>query len=157
MNSHLQASRVFAWMLLVCGLPAAAGGMLEEHCAEAVSTIEINQCLYDQVLQAEQQQEDYLTAARQQLAEEDQALTAMEQAQESWLTFRNAHCAAVYMLWQDGSIRGAMHNQCLLEHTRARTRDIWQVYLTAMDGSDPLLPDPSVTDAATDGAVQTEN
>jgi uncharacterized protein YecT (DUF1311 family) len=101
-----------AWLTLAC-LPLAACAAPEAvkvDCAEAISTLEINQCAQAEVQQADQQQ----------------------------------HCAAVYSLWREGSIRGLMHNQCMLQQTRQRTHDVWQVYLTSMDNSTPVLPEPAV-------------
>ena len=135
-----------AWLTLAC-LPLAACAAPEPakvDCAEAISTLEINQCAQAEVQQAEQQLEDYLSAARQRYAQDSEALTALQTAQQSWSRFRQEHCAAVYSLWREGSIRGLMHNQCMLQQTRQRTHDVWQVYLTSMDNSTPVLPEPAV-------------
>ena len=35
-----------------------------------------------------------------------------------------------------------MHGKCLLEQTRRRTHDVWKAYLTFMDSTPPLLPEP---------------
>ncbi|MEH6499450.1 MAG: lysozyme inhibitor LprI family protein [Pseudoalteromonas distincta] len=144
------------WLWLIClplsacagqaGQPAGAA----DQCAEAMTTIDINRCLHAQSQTAEEQLQHYLNAAREQHAELPEAVAAMDMAQDNWERFRNAHCAAVYSLWADGSIRGAMHNQCLLDETRQRTRQIWQVYLTTMDGGE-VLPDPTAADAAAVG------
>ena len=144
--------RAGGWLLLAClplgacadETPDADQAAEPEACANAISTVDINRCLHAQVQEAEAQLQEYLQAARDQHAEAEEAMASMNQAQESWERFRNAHCAAVYTLWQDGSIRGAMHNQCLLDETRRRTQQIWQVYLTSMDDSPPVLPEPSV-------------
>tara|TARA_R110002051_G_scaffold216514_1_gene280810 strand:- start:31544 stop:31963 length:420 start_codon:yes stop_codon:yes gene_type:complete len=134
-------------LLLLAYLPVAAcaANDAQQHdCAEAISTLAINQCAQAQVRQAEGQMEVYLAAASERYAEDPEALTALQTAQQSWVSFRQEHCAAVYTLWREGSIRGLMHNQCMLQQTRQRSHDIWQVYLTYMDGSPSLLPDPLV-------------
>ncbi len=135
--------------LLAC-LPLAACAAEEtttDNCAEAMTTLAMNQCAQAEVEQAEKQLEAYLTAARERYAEDAEALAALEAAQQSWSEFRKHQCAAVYSLWRDGSIRGLMHGQCMLQQTRQRTHDIWQVYLTFMDDSPPVLPEPK-TEAA---------
>ncbi len=133
-------------LTLTC-LPLAACAASEAakvDCAEAISTLEINQCAQAEVQQAEQQLEDYLSAARQRYAQDSEALTALQTAQQSWSQFRQEHCAAVYSLWREGSIRGLMHNQCMLQQTRQRTHDVWRVYLTYMESRAPVLPEPAV-------------
>lgn len=147
MNANVNAVRhLLAGLLLAC-LPlavCAASDSSEDACAGAITTLAINQCAQAQVQQAEGQMETYLAAARNRYAEDSQALGALQAAQQRWSAFRQAHCDAVYALWREGSIRGLMHSQCMRQQTRQRSHDIWQVYLTSMEGGPPLLPDPLV-------------
>lgn len=133
-----------AWLLLA-GLPLAAGAasdMAEDACAGAITTLAINHCADTQVQQAEGQLEVYLAAAQQRYAADPEALRALQAAQQSWSAYRQAHCDAVYALWREGSIRGLMHSDCMRQQTLQRSHDLWQVYLTSMEGGPPLLPEP---------------
>ncbi|HDZ55748.1 MAG TPA: DUF1311 domain-containing protein [Pseudomonas xinjiangensis] len=117
-----------------------------EPCADAEDTVAINECIHAEVEKAEEELDRYLQASRERHAEQVDAVVTMEAAHGAWLRFRDSHCLAVYDLWSDGTIRGAMLGNCLLKHTRRRTHDIWQVYLATMDSSEPALPEPELAD-----------
>ncbi|MBD9370236.1 lysozyme inhibitor LprI family protein [Xanthomonas sp. XNM01] len=51
----------------------------------------------------------------------DQALHALDQAQEAWIVFRDNDCEAAYAIAIDGSGRNSARLDCLIEHTRIRT------------------------------------
>lgn len=145
MVGYLSGIRNITFLLLLGCMPmaaCAASDATAEDCAEAVTTLAINQCAHVQAEQAEKQMERYLSAARKRYMEDSQTLAAMESAQQSWSLFRQRHCSAVHTLWRDGTMRGLMHNQCMLQQTHQRTYDIWQVYLTSMDGGS-MLPRPA--------------
>lgn len=74
--------------------------------------------------------------------EADTALVAsIQQAQESWEGYRQAHCDAVYTQWRDGTIRGVMSLSCKKQLTQARTHTLWESFLVTMEGGS-LLPEP---------------
>jgi len=51
-------------------------------------------------------------------------------------------CSAVYQKWIDGTIRGLMGGSCSIKLIKRRTHDIWEAYLTYMDSSKSILPEP---------------
>ena len=114
----------------------------EVDCSQAGSTLAIEECSREEVGALETELDKYLAAARQHLYGDEAVLSALDQAQQSWLDYRREHCLAVRELWAGGSIRGVMTNQCLLHQTRQRLWDIWETYLTFMDSTPPLLPEP---------------
>lgn len=76
--------------------------------------------------------------------EADTALVAsIQQAQESWEDYRQAHCDAMYTQWRDGTIRGVMSLSCKKQLTQARIHTLWESFLVTMEG-EPLLPEPSI-------------
>ena len=51
---------------------------------------------------------------------------------------------SVYTQWRDGAIRGIMAISCKTKLTKQRTHDLWENFLTYMDSTPPVLPEPSV-------------
>ena len=71
-------------------------------------------------------------------------IDTLNQSQQAWLSYRKAHCDAVYEQWSGGTIRGTMFGGCMLRLTQLRIHVIWQDYLTYMDSTEPLLPEPEL-------------
>ncbi len=115
-----------------------------DPCKDPQTTLEINECVSKQVEAAEKELAKYLEESRRRYADEPKSVEALNKAQKSWLQFRKDHCDAIYEMWSGGTIRGAMHGNCLLEQTRRRTHDLWQAYLTFMDSTPPILPEPKL-------------
>lgn len=116
----------------------------EINCEAAGNTLEINACIDREVNQAESELEKYFSAAMTLVESEPAAQEALNQSQQAWLTYRRAHCDAIYQQWIDGSIRGAMFGGCMLKLTKIRTHVIWEDYLTYMDSETPVLPEPEL-------------
>lgn len=115
-------------------------------CKESKTTLKMNDCISTLVEAAEKVQIKYLEESRRHYAHEPKVLAALDKAQRTWLQFRESHCLAVYEIWSGGTIRGAMYGYCRLEQTRRRTHDLWQTYLTFMDSTPPILPEPKLDD-----------
>ena len=115
-----------------------------DPCVDAKTTIEMNQCIFDQVKAAEAELKRYLEESRRRLAGDPKTLAALEESQKAWLAFREAHCGAIYQYWREGTIRGSMEGNCLLDQTWRRTHDLWEAYLAFMDSTQPVLPEPKI-------------
>ena len=122
-------------------LPTIA--LADDLCEDAEDTAALNKCIHAEVEKAEAEMGEYLEASRTLHAERTDAVVTMEAAQGAWVRYRDSHCLAVYDLWNEGTVRGAMLGTCLLDHTQRRTHDIWEVYLASSDG-EPVLPEPSL-------------
>jgi uncharacterized protein YecT (DUF1311 family) len=105
----------------------------EVDCDNAVTTIEINACIGETVATAEAQLAQYIAKAKTRHVEESSVIDLLNQSQHAWLAYRKAHCDAIYDMWSDGSIRGAMFGGCMAQLTKQRTHQIWADYLTYMD------------------------
>lgn len=116
----------------------------EVDCEAALTTLEINACISREVEQAEGVLERYLAAAMAQYEAEPQVQDSLRKSQEAWLAYRETHCDGVYTQWQGGTIRGAVYGHCMLKLTKARTHLLWEDYLTYMDSTPPLLPEPEL-------------
>ncbi len=117
-----------SWLLLA--IIAASPAVASDLCDKAVTTIEINQCG-----QSEHQIADKkLNAAYQAALKRIQSLSDAQQrkdtkqglveAQRLWIRFRDKDCSAVYDLWRDGTIRGAMYWGCMIGRTEQRTKEL---------------------------------
>lgn len=117
-------------------------------CAAAVTTIDLNACLAGRRDAAMHEVERYRAAARARLVGEnpgDGALfAAFDAAQAAWLAYQSRQCATVAILWQGGSIRGAMALGCAIRMAQLRTHELWHDWLTYPDTTPPLLPEPMV-------------
>ena len=123
------------------------------HCP-GDSTIEINECLGAELAKAEDELKRYLGAVRRRLQSETSdspdagaALADIDKAQVAWTAYRKAECDGVYDYWKAGTIRTAMALNCEIELTRRRTHTVWSEWLTYMDSTPPILPEPSVESA----------
>lgn len=135
--------KMFAMAAMLMALPVVAAEKAPD-CANAVTTLALNQCAADEETHALAQMREYLEASMARHQQDLRVTKAITAAQASWETYRDHHCDSVYALWRDGSIRDLMALTCRTAITQQRTHDIWQQFLNAMDGSAPLLPEPKV-------------
>ncbi|MCG9633363.1 lysozyme inhibitor LprI family protein [Vibrio sp. Isolate30] len=117
----------------------------EIDCENAMNTLEINQCAAIELQTAEQKLETYLQASFEHNAEDPILVDAIKRSQVDWSTYMTAHCDAIYTQWRGGSIRGVMALSCKTELTKDRTHQIWANFLTYMDSTPPVLPEPKVS------------
>jgi uncharacterized protein YecT (DUF1311 family) len=129
-------------LLLLFSIPSFAEDQID--CEKAYTTNEINICSIQEADEAFDILEKYLAKARQRYVSEKSVLYTLNLAQESWLKYRDAHCNAIYEQWSGGTIRGAMYGGCMLKLNKLRTHVIWEDYLTHMDSTPPLLPEPEL-------------
>lgn len=113
-------------------------------CQNARTTIDINQCAAIELESAQAQLAEYLQASFEHHADDPELVAAIKAAQKDWQAYLAAHCDAVYTQWRDGTIRGVMSLSCKTQLTQQRTHEIWANFLTYMDQSTPVLPEPDV-------------
>ena len=121
-------------------LPASA----VNDCENARTTIEINQCAAAELESAQATLAEYLQTSYEHHADNPELVAAIKTAQKDWQAYLASHCDAVYTKWRDGSIRGVMSLTCKTQLTRQRSHEIWASFLTYMDDSPPVLPEPDV-------------
>ncbi|MCC5825164.1 lysozyme inhibitor LprI family protein [Alkalimonas sp.] len=130
--------------LACCSLAAFS---CEEHridCNKAYSTYDINQCAAMELDKARQQLTDYLETVLEHRRDDAELVAAIQAAQQDWERYASAHCQAVYTQWRDGTIRTAMALSCMTELTQQRTHELWQRFLTFMDSTPAVLPEPGL-------------
>ncbi|UPR36939.1 DUF1311 domain-containing protein [Vibrio cyclitrophicus] len=111
-------------------------------CENAMNTIEINQCAAIELESAQAELDKYLAASFEHNAYDAELVASIKKAQESWQAYMTAHCDSVYTQWREGSIRGVMALSCKTTLTKQRTHEVWVNFLTYMDSTPPVLPEP---------------
>ncbi|PMO42053.1 hypothetical protein BCT10_17760 [Vibrio splendidus] len=138
--------KVLTVVLLTC-LPLLASASASDDvidCENAMNTIEINQCAAIELETAQVELEQYLEASFEHNDYDAELVASIKKAQESWQAYMSAHCSSVYTQWRDGSIRGLMALSCKTTLTKQRTHEVWANFLTYMDNTPPVLPEPKL-------------
>lgn len=131
-----------AFLLASCSKTDEESESTELDCEKAVSTVEINQCMMQDLRTAEERLQVYLNAVREELKDDETTSKAFEQAQTAWVNYREAHCQSVFAMYRDGTISGTITLGCKLVLAEERTYAIWETFLTRADGSSSVLPEP---------------
>ena len=111
-------------------------------CESEQTTVLINDCMIKALDRSEREMERYFNAAIAQMRGQSSKDADLSASQAKWLDYRRAHCADVYDKWRQGTYRHARSAACYLKLTTARTHDIWSAYLTYLDSTPPVLPEP---------------
>lgn len=136
--------KVLTVVLLTC-LPLLASASDDAiDCENAMNTIEINQCAAIELESAQAELDKYLAASFEHNAYDAELVASIKKAQDSWQAYMSAHCNSVYTQWRDGSIRGVMALSCKTTLTKQRTHEVWVNFLTYMDSTPPVLPEPKL-------------
>ena len=114
----------------------------ELDCDKAITTPDINYCAGVELTKAELEMKTYLTKSKAHNHYDPELLESIDIAQKAWALYAKAHCDSIYTMWREGSIRGVMSLNCKTKVTTARTHEIWENFLTYMDSSPPVLPEP---------------
>ena len=123
------------------------GALAEEEsidCNNAMTTIEINQCAAIELESAQVKLDKYLNTSFEHNSHDPELIAAIKLAQQDWQAYMSSHCDSVYTQWRDGTIRGVMAISCKTKLTKQRTHELWENFLTYMDSTPPVLPEPSV-------------
>jgi uncharacterized protein YecT (DUF1311 family) len=139
----MKTHKLIPMLLAVFAAIAEAHPTSIAGCEGANTTADVAECRSKQVDSANLKLEKYLAAARVRASAFDLSPASITEEQRAWEAYRTRHCGNVYDVWRDGTIRYEMSALCTLEVTRERTTDVWRAYLTYMDSTPPVLPDPS--------------
>lgn len=139
-------NRLIPMLVLMCFSYSVVAGEKTVDCDNAMNTLEINHCAALELEAAQVELDKYLAASFEHNAEDAELVDAIKSAQESWQAYMTAHCDSVYTQWRDGSIRGLMALSCKTKLTKQRTHEVWENFLTYMDSTPPVLPEPKLMD-----------
>jgi len=126
-------------------LARAAGREDPPSCPDAITTIDMNQCLAGIAGAREERLQHYLSAALDRNADNPDVAAAIQASQQAFEAYREGECGAVYEDWKGGTIRNAMALGCRIRLTDERTHTVWRNWLTYMDSTPPMLPEPGPT------------
>lgn len=113
------------------------------HCRDAATTLEMNECYAQVLARADERRATYLAAALEREADNPDLAAMIAASDRAFTAYREAECGAVFDSWKEGTIRGVMWLTCSITMTDQRTHDIWQNWLTYMDSTPPILPEPT--------------
>lgn len=135
-------------LILLIGLStlsAHVAAQTADPCASQANTLEINECLAatlaarDKALNAAYQ--DLLKrlnpADRFDTTDYPRARKLLVDAQRAWISFRDNDCKGRVVLYETGSIRGAVYTGCLIAHTEQRTRALQNWTAASSERSSP--------------------
>ena len=134
--------------MLIAGwaMPAAAQDEAPpSRCTDAITTLDLNECMAALLEGARQRQATYLEAALARNADRPALAERIKASDAAFTAYVDAECDAVYEDWKEGTIRGVMFLSCQIALVDARTRTVWQNWLTYMDDTPPVLPEPLPT------------
>ena len=123
------------------------------HCP-GDNTPEIDACFGLQLDAANAELDRYVAAARKRIAddmkdaaESSQAptLADFDKAEKQWAAYRVTACGAVYDEWSGGTIRTSMEINCQIFFTHQHTFAVWSEWLTYMDDTPAILPEPPMS------------
>ncbi|CAH6906193.1 LprI domain-containing protein [Vibrio chagasii] len=137
-------NRLIPMLILMCFSYSVLAGENVVDCDNAMNTLEINHCAALELESAQVELEKYLAASFEHNADDTELVGGIKVAQESWQAYMTAHCDSVYTQWRDGSIRGLMALSCKTKLTKQRTHEVWENFLTYMDSTPPVLPEPEL-------------
>ncbi|CAH6889756.1 conserved exported hypothetical protein [Vibrio chagasii] len=137
-------NRLIPMLILMCFSYSVLAGKNVVDCDNAMNTLEINHCAALELESAQVELDKYLAASFEHNAEDTELVGAIKVAQESWKAYMTTHCDSVYTQWRDGSIRGLMALSCKTKLTKQRTHEVWENFLTYMDSTPPVLPEPKL-------------
>ncbi|MBY7730167.1 DUF1311 domain-containing protein [Vibrio splendidus] len=137
-------NRFISMLILTSFSYLVLAGEKPVDCENAMNTIEINQCASIELETAQVELDQYLEASFEHNAYDAELVSSIKVAQDSWQAYMTAHCDSVYTQWRDGSIRGVMALSCKTKLTKQRTHEVWGNFLTYMDSTPPVLPEPKL-------------
>ena len=133
--------RLLAFSSLFFTITAATENMPFD-CDNAVNTIQVNQCASIELESAKAELSYYLDASFEHNSHDPELVKAIKMAQNNWEIYMSSHCDSVYTQWREGTIRGVMAISCKTKLAKQRTHEIWSNFLTYMDSTPPVLPEP---------------
>ncbi|QYF85797.1 lysozyme inhibitor LprI family protein [Brevundimonas sp. PAMC22021] len=137
--------------LLAAALLSVQNSEAGLDCASAVTNVQIDECRGVELEQETARMRAYLDAALTRLREEsgaaDGLIVEITDSQAAWAAYADSACNAVHTHWRDGSIRQSMFLACKTDLTRERTHHLWREYLTFVDSTPPILPEPALPGA----------
>jgi uncharacterized protein YecT (DUF1311 family) len=144
-----------SFLVLALTSTLATHGARATPACQGETTLDTNRCFGAKLERANADLSRYVAAVRARLKREAAEATSgdtsaadaakgFEAAERAWASYRKAECGAVFSYWSGGTIRDVEELDCQIELTRLHTHTIWLRWLTYMDSTPPILPEPVV-------------
>ena len=130
----MRTASLFAAITLTVLLPA----VLDAECP-GETTREMEDCLAAEREETAASLELYEDEVLRLLSDRPEAKEAFLASQAAWRSYAEAECRAVYVYWQDGSIRNVQLLGCQVQLESERRWSLWSTYLRGMQTE---LPEP---------------
>lgn len=111
-------------------------------CRDAVTTLDMNECYRAEFERSEERRSQYLKAALDRQSDSPELATMISRSDAAFTLYRDAECGAMYEDYKGGTIRSVISLTCRIDLTDRRTHTIWRNWLTYMDSTPPVLPEP---------------
>jgi uncharacterized protein YecT (DUF1311 family) len=109
------------------------------HRADPQTMLEIQQAEEVKMEIVYEEMDAYLAEA---LSARPELQDSIRNVHELWKKYADAQCDSIYENWGRGSVRFYEYYRCHKELAQERTYVIWDSYLTYVDNTPPILPDP---------------
>lgn len=119
-------NKAYLLVILLFGLSVRADIL----CREDGSTMEMRACFMSELKVEEQKLSNALEKA---LKSSDWISKEINQSQDAWIKYRDAHCGAVWSSDSPGTIRLISYPSCLVDFTKQRTKNILQSFIRHTD------------------------
>ena len=120
-------------------LATSLAGVINAECP-GQATREMERCLAVERDEAAASLDRYEKEVQSLLSDRPEAKDAFVASQAAWRAYATAECRAVYVLWEDGSIRNVQFLGCQVQLISERTWSLWSTYLRGMETD---LPEPA--------------
>jgi uncharacterized protein YecT (DUF1311 family) len=120
--------------MLVAMMPVLGNAQSKQvdACKTQANTVEINQCLGNQLEAGDKALNAAYASLLKRLDASDPAdgvdyqavRRQLVDAQRAWISFSKNDCNGRYELYASGTIRGAVYAGCMIAHTERRTNDL---------------------------------
>ena len=123
-----------------------ASGAAHAICNDPPGIVEDRVCMAAALGEAERTMARYLLAAQARANKQEGERIDLAPAQAAWETYRRQHCADVFNSWTPATHAQRAQAECDIKLVRQRTHDLWAAYLTHIDSTPPVLPEPQIKD-----------
>lgn len=113
-----------------------------EACKSPYTTQDLNHCASLKLEAANNELDKYFKTALKHNEDDPELVKSIKVAQAKWQEYLSAHCSSVGVTWRGGTIRGVKYLNCEITLTKQRTHELWENFLTYMDSTPPVLPEP---------------
>jgi uncharacterized protein YecT (DUF1311 family) len=119
-----------------------ASGSARAICQDPANLVADQECMARELDKAERTMMRYFAAANTRASRGLDEPLDLAPAQAAWEGYRKQHCADVRRKWTGATHAARAQAMCEITLLSQRTHDLWAAYLTYVDRTPPVLPEP---------------